>query len=144
MDSKAFYTSLAVWALVFVAMVVVLSGCSTYDLGGRVVDYRMEARANKPRLINGLCASACTLYLTSPTTCYTDRSVFIFHGVSSTGEDGVKRYSPNSSAVFAHYFWPKLTKYLQDNNALRSDEYHFSVTGAQIRSMDSIDRHCDT
>jgi len=53
------------------------------DLGGIVYDYVMNSEGmkdtNEPVRFNGVCASACTLYIELPKTCVTPEAEFIFH-----------------------------------------------------------------
>jgi hypothetical protein len=119
------------------ALALCLAGCAQYDPGGNVHEYM--ARVHEPRVISGTCASACTLYLISPNTCYTLDARFIFHGVSiaATGE-----YSEPASRMFAARFWPAMRAHLIQADALRSPDYYYVMTGAQVAELDTVERIC--
>ncbi|QBR69933.1 hypothetical protein CU048_00030 [Beijerinckiaceae bacterium] len=62
-----------------------------YDPGGVVEDYMARERSfelqGKKIVIDGNCASACTLYTRSPDLCVTRRAAFYFHQAA----DGMDR-----------------------------------------------------
>lgn len=52
----------------------------THDEGGRVDHYAARIAAEtRPVVIDGLCESACTMYLGARDVCVTDKARFIFH-----------------------------------------------------------------
>jgi hypothetical protein len=68
------------WALVGYAIAQTIR----HDTGGAVVAYMVKAVGQEaPDRIDGLCASACTIYLS--TACVTPRSRLIFHAASVNG-----------------------------------------------------------
>lgn len=49
------------------------------DPGGEVIEYAIKAKRAKSVRFDGLCASACTLYLSVADKCITPRARFGFH-----------------------------------------------------------------
>ena len=119
------------------ALLLAVAGCAQYDPGGNVHEYM--ARMHEPRVITGTCASACVLYLTSPRTCYAPDARFVFHGVTraATGE-----YDAAGSRVFAARFWPEMRAHLTEVDALRSPDHYYTMTGAQVAALDTVERIC--
>jgi hypothetical protein len=72
--------SLIFWVIVGYA----IAQTNRRDTGGEVVAYMVKAMGQEaPDRIDGLCASACTIYLS--TACVTPRSRLIFHAASLDG-----------------------------------------------------------
>lgn len=90
----AFITSLASLAAAIALIVAILAGVARADIrigadpGGVVSAYQARvaaARASGERVVvDGVCASACTLYLNLPASqiCATPRAVFVFHSAT--------------------------------------------------------------
>lgn len=59
----------------------------TYNAGGNIADTMLivgkAAREHRTVIIDGYCASACTLHLSNPRTCVTPRAVLVFHAASN-------------------------------------------------------------
>lgn len=64
------------------------------DPGGRIPDYARDVAAAHNVVINGPCASACTLFLAHPKVCATKKAKLYFHRPFRTNPDGSKRFSP--------------------------------------------------
>lgn len=55
----------------------------TYSTGGNIGETMLEVGKARPTIIDGYCASACTLHLSNPNTCLTPRAVLVFHAASN-------------------------------------------------------------
>lgn len=66
-------------------------------MGGAVIDYAIKAKKTKSVRFDGLCASACTLYLSVPDKCATPRARFAFHRVYGS--------TPSGDEIATQYLW---------------------------------------
>ena len=59
----------------------------TYSAGGNIgetmLDVSKARQEGRTVVIDGYCASACTLHLSNPRTCLTPRAVLVFHAASN-------------------------------------------------------------
>lgn len=86
----------------------------TYDMGGRLMDRIIHIEVLRggavPVRIEGVCVSACTLYLGLPKTCVLPTAVLGFHGPRP--DDPAQPVDPATwymwSRVMASYYPPQL------------------------------------
>ena len=111
-----------------------------YDLGGSVELRRREIdllRGSSERVrIEGLCVSACTLYLALPQTCVSASARLGFHGPASPfpGRKLPKGEFERVSRLMADHY-PKLLRkwFLQTGRHLQGD-YHL-LSGRQVIAL---------
>jgi hypothetical protein len=94
---------MAIAASLLLALVI------TYNPGGHIINGLLDATRAKAVgetvVINGYCASACTLHLINPKSCATKRAVLLFHAASNRNGTRalMKLYPPRVRAyVTAH------------------------------------------
>ena len=68
-------------------MALILALIITYNPGGHIIDGLIAALQARDTghavIIDGYCASACTLHLVNPKACATKRAVLLFHAASN-------------------------------------------------------------
>lgn len=130
---------------VFIIACLALAACAAtpegtidYDMGGVTYEYSMryhdwDKRGIKPR-VTGDCASACTLVLRNPDTCYTADARFYFHGVSDHGV-----YDAATSRAFVAAMPSGVRRWINETKALDSLEFT-EISGRDLAAYD--DRLC--
>lgn len=90
------------------------------DGGGFIVEYAKEAnrlaRTGEPVIIDGICNSACTIYLGLPNTCVTPRSRLGFH----SGKGGPKRVIEYANKLIMEMYPPKVRAWVRSKGGLTS------------------------
>lgn len=106
--------------------------------GGPVLAYAAEVdrlnRLHQPVFIDGVCASACTMYLGVEGMCVTHDAFFKFHAASEPGSDRPDAFG--SLVMMAHY--PKAIRdWAIRSGALESVEFSpaHSLTGDEAHRM---------
>src|SRR5262249_22209534 len=86
------------------------------SLGGRIDQFEVEidhiARTGQRVVLDGFCASACTMILAVPTLCATDRALLGFHEAYSVGIGG-KTPAPAGTAEMARHWRPYVFNWLR-------------------------------
>jgi hypothetical protein len=94
----------------------------TYDAGGIVADYERKYEEFNDRgnrvVIDGWCASACTLALALPQTCATGRARLGFHAGWNVDWNGRKSYSHSLVARLMDEYPPPIRQWLTDRGGL--------------------------
>ncbi|HET6376998.1 MAG TPA: hypothetical protein VFG05_01610 [Methylocella sp.] len=90
------------------------------DPGG-MIEYYIEERAElehqgRQIVIDGMCASACTILAMSPNACATDRAVLGFHR-ASFDPDGAEA-SPRGTAYLEKAYTPGIRSWLRSRGGL--------------------------
>ena len=81
----------------------------SYDGGGPIKKYRARLSAFKdidiPVIIDGPCFSSCTMFLSLPKACITERAILLFHqGTTRHATSSMWRHwSPELRALVASY-----------------------------------------
>lgn len=92
------------------------------DRGGLIIDYVHEVgrltRKGEPVRIDGLCQSACTLYLAVPGSCVTARSQLSFH--RSSGPPEAKKLLPLMDKYVMAMYPPKVRAWIKSKGGLTS------------------------
>lgn len=109
----------------------------TYDEGGNVVNYATYYK-NLPKgarvVIDGWCASSCTIALALPNTCVTDRGYLGFHLAYGTGSEA-------DNKQLSDYLWsqypPGIKKWISDRGGLTTDIKQ--LEGAELHALV---KHC--
>lgn len=87
------------------------------DLGGSVLRYAFAAKQLDGPAIRGMCASACTLYLSSRRYCVDRNARLIFHAASYKG-------NPRAARLFTRWMFskypPKVQRWIKRNGGLTS------------------------
>jgi hypothetical protein len=92
------------------------------DPGGLIESYAREfhdiaARGDRI-VIDGPCFSACTIALSLPTTCVTDRAVLGFHLPRQLGEDSKVELSLEMASLMWGFYPPAIQQWLRDRGGL--------------------------
>lgn len=87
----------------------------TNDGGGLIIDYDIKYHHPGSWIIDGLCASACTLVLSTGHVCATPRAVLAFHA-AFIGPS--RQISPEGTAFMMSHYPPALRVYLAKVGAL--------------------------
>ncbi len=96
------------------------------DHGGIIEQYQAREQAweyaGKRIIIDGRCASACTLYLHSPYTCATSRASFWFHAardaVAYRGRVIIGPIDRSESNMMIGYYPPRIAGWVQQHGGL--------------------------
>ena len=83
-----------------------------HDLGGNIGDRLGEMHSMRGVVIDGICASSCTLYLGLPDTCVTRRAKLGFHGPNlPSGRKMGKTYFDGWTGVMAEQYPPAIAEW---------------------------------
>ncbi len=95
------------------------------DEGGSVADrmqhFELIEKAGHQFKIDGMCISACTMFLGLKNVCVAPRTVFGFHS-SYTSNGFISTPSKYGNAILTSYYPPAIRKWVTDNKALDSLE----------------------
>lgn len=135
------------WCLIAI-IIAVLAGCSVriddttkdthtiyYDEGGSIPQRLAELYEFQSRNVSvvvpsdGICMSACTLYLGLPDTCVSPNSTFKFHGPVGAGDK-----KEVTIRIIASKYPPKLRRWYYDSGAYKSVSYK-TLSGQELISM---------
>lgn len=110
-----------------------------YDLGGSLEQRRQEIavlRAQKQNIrIDGLCVSACTLYLGEPRACVTEDAQLGFHGpLGFAGFPLSKEQFDFETKKMAAHYPPKLRRWFMKTGRHILHDYYV-LSGAEVIAM---------
>jgi hypothetical protein len=69
------------------AIILIANSAAADDFGGSVVAYALQARETTEARIEGICASACTLFLSVEDLCVGPSARFLFHAAYGAAPD---------------------------------------------------------
>jgi len=102
--------------------------------GGRIVDFlpivRQYNASGELFRIQGVCESACTLFLGIRNICIERDATLMFHGGHDIREDVTGPDTRASRAMLYRYNEP-LRRYLLEGHYMDSDEYH-TLAGSEL------------
>jgi hypothetical protein len=95
-----------------------------FDPGGVVEDYMARERSfelkGKKIVIDGRCASACTLYTRSPDLCVTSRAAFYFHEAADGKDaDHLVGRDPEVTASMMSFYPQRISDWIKSKGGLR-------------------------
>jgi hypothetical protein len=103
--------------------------------GGRIVDFlpivQQYNASGEMFRIQGVCKSACTLFLGIRNTCIERDATLMFHGGHDIQED-VTGPDTRASRAMLYRYNEALRRYLREGHYLDSDEYHTLAGGELI------------
>lgn len=101
------------------------------DRGGNVVEYMGKMLALKPNArIDGVCASACTIYLAR--ACVTPRARVMFHAAF---DERTGRIDADMTLRMSKFYTPDLRKWFMANAAHLSGLDYVELSGAQAIAL---------
>lgn len=86
-------------------------------------------------VVDGRCASACTVYLSNPNLCATGRAQFWFHSAYLVSPMGWKILDPNSTATMLGYYPPAVLKFIQKYRPYGLNGQWLVLKGAEMKSI---------
>ena len=96
------------------------------DPGGSITERMQQIerieRSGVRFVIDGLCASACTMYLGLKNVCVAPRTTLGFHTASVQGPMGMRAPSKFGNALLMSYYPPKIRQWVKENKALDQEE----------------------
>lgn len=134
--------------MAFLAAVLMLAGVGAShaevriadDRGGRIgtyVDKYEDLRTSSETVvIDGLCASACTMVLGAvphDRICVTSRAILGFHAAWDTGADGREVTNRDATQMLYSVYPPRIQRWIAARGGLKSQMIYLS--GKQLMSM---------
>lgn len=94
----------------------------TNDRGGNVLNYAWWYywRANTPKIIDGYCASSCTIALGYPNTCVTPHAKLGFHSAYYVTIFG-HEFDPTDTKILWSYYPEKVRQWIDGKGGLTPD-----------------------
>lgn len=83
------------------------------DPGGSLLDYFRDMQKAHNVVIDGPCASACTLFLSHRDVCATKKAKLFFHRPFRFNDDGSKRFSPEFDENYLSMLPVKVRVYVE-------------------------------
>lgn len=105
------------------ALVLGLSGLNI-DYGGDLITrmqvFEMLENTKVAIPLEGVCISACTMYLGLSKVCVKPNTVFGFHSAYNYNENGEPVKSKFGNSILMQYYPPAIEKWVKDNKAFDS------------------------
>ena len=96
------------------------------DPGGSITERMQQIerieRSGVRFVIDGLCASACTMYLGMKNACVAPRTILGFHTASVQGPLGIRTPSKFGNSILMSYYPPRIREWVKEKKALEQDE----------------------
>jgi len=110
------------------------------SVGGTLINLFYLKKLKVPLVLTGKCYSACTYFLNADLVCYTQDTVFGFHGASHKDTPDVPDKGVNSQTILLYPI--KLQEFLVQTKALETTKVLWILNAKGTAELDTSNRIC--